>query len=290
MLARRVIAVQIATFLTFGALLVAPRFGLAVASPAAFEDERPAGYDINPKHQTNWEPTVAVDPGNANRVYQLVTGINASACKGNCPGTSVLFRRSTDGGATYEPETFVCGTVCRGIGWQFDPQIRVASDTNDGCACGTIYVAFLDEFNPGVQLFTSHDGGDSWSAPVSMNGDIRYMDKPVLLISPSGKDVYVAFNDKFSLMVVSSHDHGRSFLDPQKVNDDNRWWYPNGSAIAPNGDAYFAVDGETTLSGHGHDFDGPAKIALLRCSSSDRTSCGQPELVSFGIAEAPTTM
>jgi hypothetical protein len=30
------------------------------------------------------------------------------ACKGSCRGTSVLFRRSTDGGAIFGPETFVC--------------------------------------------------------------------------------------------------------------------------------------------------------------------------------------
>jgi hypothetical protein len=287
MRARCWIIVQIASLLTVLALLAAPAFGVASVSSLGFDDERPAGYDINPKHQSNWEPTVAVDPNDADRVYQLVTGINASACTGNCPGTSVLFRRSTDGGATYGPETFVCGTACRGIGWQFDPQIRVANDTNDACACGTIYVAFLDQFDPGVQLFTSRDGGDSWNGPTSMNGDLRYMDKPILVISPSGEDVYVAFNDKFSLMVVASHDAGRSFLAPQKVNHDHRWWYPNGGAIAPNGDVYFAVDGETTLSGHGHDFDGPAKIALLRCSRSDRASCGDRRLMSFGIAAAP---
>ncbi len=133
------------------------------AAPAAgggFDDERPAGYDINPKHQSNWEPVVAVDPNHANRVYQLITGINAPACKGNCPGTSVLFRRSTDGGASFGPETFVCAAACKTIGWQYDPQIRVANDTNAGCSCGTIYAAFLDQFDPGVQLFTSHDGGE----------------------------------------------------------------------------------------------------------------------------------
>src|SRR4051794_8280470 len=102
-----------------------------------FADERPAGYDINPKHQSNWEPTVAVDPNHPNRVYQLITGINAHACKGNCPGTSVLFRRSTDGGGSFGPETFVCGTACKTIGWEFDPQNRGANDTNEEGGGGT---------------------------------------------------------------------------------------------------------------------------------------------------------
>jgi hypothetical protein len=38
---------------------------------------------LNPKHQSNWEPTVAVDPNHPNRVYQLITGINARACTGS---------------------------------------------------------------------------------------------------------------------------------------------------------------------------------------------------------------
>ncbi len=254
---------------------------------SGFDHERPAGYDANPQHQSNWEPTVAVDPNDPNRVYQLITGINASACKGPCPGTSVLIRRSTDGGATYGPETFVCGTACKTIGWQFDPQIRVADDANPACQCGTIYVAFMDEYDPGVQLFTSHDGGDKWSAPVTMNGGLTYMDKPIMVISPSGEDVYVAFNHKFDNMVVASHDFGQTFLPPQKVNDDHLWWYANGGAIAPNGDVYFALDGEQSLSGHGHDFDGPSKVALLRCAPSATTPCGNPRLVSFGKAAPP---
>ncbi len=256
-------------------------------SVSGFDDERPAGYDINPKHQSNWEPTVAVDPNDPDRVYQLITGINASACKGSCPGTSVLFRRSTDGGATYEPETFVCGLACKTIGWQFDPQNRVAHDTNTGCGCGTVYVAFMDQYDPGVQLFISHDGGDSWGPPITMNGGLTYMDKPILVISPSGKDVDVAFNHTFDIMVVASHDFGRTFLPPQKVNDDHLWWYANGGAIAPNGDVYFALDGETSLSGHGHDFDGPAEVALLRCSPSESMACRKPRLTSFGVAAAP---
>jgi hypothetical protein len=271
------------------ALLALVLFVFASAATAApsFDDERPAGYDINARRQSNWEPTVAVDPKHPDRVYQLITGINASACRGNCPGTSVLFRRSTDGGDTYSPETFVCGTECKTIGWQFDPQIQVAADTNPACRCGTIYAAFLDQFNPGVQLFTSHDGGDTWSPPVTMNGGLRYMDKPILVISPTGRDVYVAFNDKFSNMVVASHDFGQTFLPPQKVNTDHRWWYANGGDIDQNGDVWFGLDGETTLTGHGHDFNGPAEVALLRCSPSATQSCGNPELTSFGIAAPP---
>ena len=138
-----------------------------------------------------------------------------------------------------------------------------------------------------MQLFTSHDGGDTWSAPVTMNGGLTYMDKPVLVISPSGRDVYVAFNHKFDNMVVASHDYGRSFLPQEKVNDDHLWWYATGGALAPNGDMYFALDGERSLTGHGHDFDGPVEVAVLRCSPSTTESCARPALTSFGVAAAP---
>jgi hypothetical protein len=80
-----------ATFVALVAsLTLATTAAVPLSASSGFADERPAGYDINPKHQSNWEPTVAVDPCDPNRDYQLITGINANACKGNCPGTSVL--------------------------------------------------------------------------------------------------------------------------------------------------------------------------------------------------------
>jgi hypothetical protein len=99
--------------------------------------------------------------------------------------------------------------------------------------------------------------------------------------------VYVAFNDKFANMVVASHDFGRTFLPPQKVNDDHLWWYADGGDIAPNGDVYFGLNGESSLSGHGHELNGPDEVAVLRCSPSPTRSCGNPALTSFGTAAPP---
>ncbi len=59
------------------------------------------------------------------------------------------------------------------------------------------------------------------------------------------------------------------------------------AAIAPEGDVYSALNGESSLSGHGHDFDGPSEVALLRCSPSATTSCGHPTLTSFGVSAPP---
>ena len=260
----------------------------AGAEPGGFSSEQPTGTPY--KHQSNWEPTVATDPGHPDLVYQLITGINAHQCAPGCPGTSVLFRASTDGGTTWAPERFVCGVACKGVGWQFDPQIKVAADTNPACGCGTIYAALLDTYDPGVVLFKSHDGGRSWRGPIAMNGSLSYMDKPVLVISPSGKDVYVAFNDKLASDVVASHRFGDpgTFLPPTQVNgDDDLWWYADGGTIAPDGTVYFGENGETGSHVNVGHLDGPSEVAVLRCSASPTSSCGDPEITSFGTSAAP---
>src|SRR6266702_1525452 len=87
----------------------------ASAGPGGFGSEQAAGTPL--KHQSNWEPTVATDPDHPDLVYQLITGINARQCSPGCPGTSVLFRASTDAGITWSPERFVCGVACKGVGW-----------------------------------------------------------------------------------------------------------------------------------------------------------------------------
>jgi len=283
----RVLIILVA--LAAAVLVLAP--GMAVragAGPGGFSSEQPAGTPY--KHQSNWEPTVATDPGHPGLVYQLITGINAHQCAPTCPGTSVLFRKSADGGITWGGEQFVCGLACKGVGWQFDPQIKVAADTNQSCGCGTIYAAFLNTFDPGVVLFKSHDGGTSWQGPITMNGSLSYMDKPVLVISPTGKDVYVAFNGKLKSYVVASHQFGDpgTFLPPQQVNgEDHLWWYPDGGAIGPDGTVYFSENGESGSPTNGGHVNGPDVIGVFRCSKDASLSCGAPALTSFGTSAAP---
>jgi len=235
----------------------------SMGATRAFDDERRAGTPY--RHQSNWEPTVATDPSNPDLVYQLITGISARECEPRCPGTSVLFRKSEDGGATWGSQRFVCGLACKGVGWQFDPQIKVATD-------GTIYVAFMNEYDPGVVLFTSSNRGTTWTGPTTMNDGLRYMDKPVLVISPTGRDVYVSFNGKYATYVVASHDYGQTFLRPTRTNGiDHVWWYSDGGTIAPDGSVYFALNGET-----GKHLEGPVYISVLRCTPSARVSCANP--------------
>lgn len=206
-----------------------------------------------------WEPTIAADPVSS-FVYQAVTYINASKTCLQCPGTSVFVRASSDGGRTWGAghPIYLAG----GQGWQYDPQLRVASDS-------TVYAVFLQTFNPGSVLFKSSDHGTTWSGPFTMNGALTYNDKPILVISPTGQDVYVAFNVKLASYVAVSHDYGQTFTQVQTSNE-SLWWYTYGGTYnAIDGSVYFAQAGEMgtktngKITNQGH-VGGIQKIFILR--------------------------
>jgi hypothetical protein len=101
----------------------------------------------------------------------------------------------------------------------------------------------------------SVDHGETWSSPQSIllpSGQPKWSDRPVLVISPDGRHVYIAFNASDSY-VVASHDYGEHFAAPVKSNQDRRYWFHSGGAVAPNGDVYFAtVDYSQDYSGEAH--------------------------------------
>src|SRR5260370_3688681 len=110
-------ALLIPVALAVAVLVLAPGVAArASAGPGGFSFEQPAGTPY--KHQSNWEPTVATDPGHPNLVYQLITGINAHQCAPGCPGTSALFRKSTDRRFTWGADRFVCALARNGSGGQ----------------------------------------------------------------------------------------------------------------------------------------------------------------------------
>jgi hypothetical protein len=237
-----------------GLLAAAPPAAGARTPPPSFASEQLAGTLAD----DNWEPTVAADPSSS-YVYQAVTGIGAHECaQHNCPGTSILVRASSDGGATWGPFVFACGIACKNVGWQFDPQLQVAAD-------GTVYAAWLNTFDPGTVLSKSYDHGRTWTTPVTMNGSLTYNDKPILAISPSGKDVYLAFNDKADAYAVASHDYGATFSPPVKTNADGYSYLAYGGTVAPNGAVYFGETGESK------DALGPEPVALVGSRDGGRT-------------------
>jgi len=182
--------------------------------------------------QDDWEPFVAVDP-RAPYVYQLTT-------RYAWPQPRIAFRRSSDGGATFDLDTLIPDT---GNG-QHDPQCAVSED-------GTIFVVWLDDWD--TRLIQSLDHGLTWTPPVDVViPPPGYTDHGWLAISEDGRDVYVGFNWGASY-VSASHDHGQTFAPPVKTSGDNRQWFHSGAAVAPDGTVYIgAVDYRGSLHGRAH--------------------------------------
>ena len=192
------------------------------------------------KH-VDWEPAIAADPGAA-YIYQLTTRYDVPACDG-CADPAIVFRRSSDSGRTWDDGVYPAPVP----GSQHDPQIEVALD-------GTIYAAYLQGLRPGVVFQKSSDLGVSWTNPKPIRGKNgpRWSDKPWLVISDDGRDVYIGFNSSDSY-VVASHNYGRTFKRPHRTSRDSRYWFHTGGAVAPNGEVYLAaVDYSQTYEGHSH--------------------------------------
>jgi hypothetical protein len=196
----------------------------------------------------DWEPAIASDPY-APYVYHLTTRHGGPKPCSTCAEPAIIFRRSNDGGATWSPDQFLA--VARRS--QHDPQSQA---TDDGAIC----VAWLHSYHPGVTFMKSWDHGDSWSVPVAVvrpQEGPSWSDKPLLVSSRDGKDVYIAFNASHSY-VVASHDAGESFPPPVETNSDRRYWFHTGGAVAPNGDVYFAA------TDYGQDYRGDVHINVLQ--------------------------
>jgi hypothetical protein len=218
---------------------------LRSAAAAGFASERVwSGED-------DWEPAIAVDPS-SQYVYQMTTRYSGPKPCNNCRLPAIVFRSSSDGGATWSGDSFL--PITRHT--QNDPQMEVATD-------GTIYAVFLDDYNPGIKFTKSTNRGATWSEPFRLTGGGRkpnWSDKPVLAISPDGQHVYIAFNASDSY-VVASHNFGQSFESAVKTNNDQRYWFHSAGAVAPNGDVYFAA------ADFSQTYTGDSNINILRSTN-----------------------
>jgi hypothetical protein len=203
----------------------------------------------------DWEPAIAADP-NAPYVYVLTTRYGGAKACSACPSPSLILRVSSNGGQTFGAEQFIC--TCKNVHAQNDPQIAVASD-------GTVYAAWLNDYNPGVVVSKSTDHGHSWSTPLALKAKaFNFTDKPWLAISPSGHDVYVAWNKSDNYVSVS-HDSGKTFSAPIKTNSDSRYYFAGGGVVRPGGSIVF---GETSFT---QSSTGPVRVLAIRSTDNGLT-------------------
>jgi len=218
------------------------------AAPGWFSENAASGQD-------DWEPAVAVDPGSASFVYQLVTRYTGPKPCGNCKLPAIVLRRSTNGGVTWT-EQFLKNTTKA----QYDPQIAV--DIN-----GNVHAAFLNGSTPGSTYVKSTDHGVTWSAGIDWSGGGRkpqWNDHPWLGVSRNGMHVYIGFNSSDSY-VVASHDGGNTFSSPVKTNTDARYYFHQGVAISPaNGNVAYI---STSNFSSGGSYNGDAFIDVWKTSN-----------------------
>lgn len=208
--------------------------GMAGNSLRFASEQRWGGASAN-----RWEPVVAADPSSS-WVYQMTTGQRPD---------HLWFRASSDGGRTWRATRHICRRGTRHP-FQYDPQLAVTGK-------GAVDAICLDGFLPGVVFTQSLDHGQRWSKAVRLDRPLRYSDKPELVVSPSGKDVYVAFNSGFALYVASSHDGGATWQQPVKATSERLWYYAYAGTEAADGSIWFAVDGE---AGHNQTGDGHVEL------------------------------
>ena len=216
--------------------LVLPLGGVATAraaAPTGWTGEQLVGGTDN-----DWEPTIAADPS-APYVYVMYNRFGgATACGNKCPNPAMLVQVSSDGGATWGPQKFIC--TCSGVPSQYDPTLKVSST-------GVVYATWMN--NTTIVFAKSADHGTTWSTPLTISGK-SWADKPWLGISRDGHDAYVAYESRSLLFLTSSHDSGATWSTPIKVNSDNgHYRYPNGFVVLASGTAILAASSYPNGSG-----------------------------------------
>jgi hypothetical protein len=228
------------------------RSGTSGSSSRVQGQAAPAGFPSETlwSSSNDWEPSVATDPGSS-YVYEMTTRYTNKFC-GKSVAHCMAFRSSSDGGTTWSVDK----TVCPCTASQNDPVMKVASD-------GTIDQVHMNGWS--VVFQKSSDHGQTWSAPVDFKALLgaSFTDKPWIAISPTGKDVYVAFNSTNSY-VSASHDYGATFSAPLKTNRDALYWFAEGGAIAPNGNVYFSESAEQNSKTP----TGPIKLAVVSSTNA----------------------
>ena len=97
----------------------------------------------------------------------------ANAACSACPVPSLVVTASPDNGVTWNTPTFMC--KCKNMGWQYDPQLEVASD-------GTVYGLILSKWHE--YLVKSTDHGATFSKPIVVSQSLPNAQGSTIAVAP----------------------------------------------------------------------------------------------------------
>jgi hypothetical protein len=210
----------------------------------------------------DWEPSVAAD--GSGHVYIATTRFDGpNACR-KCPDPAIVYERSSDGGRTWSGPRFLC--PCRGVEEQADP-VLVTDER------GRLFATWMNDFV--VQFSRSDDFGRTWTQPRSVDGRLRWSDKPWIGVSDGGKDIYIAFNGpgrtEGTPYTVYSHDAGASWSRPVGgVRTNGLYWFAGGLTVTPKGTAISSQDA------YEQDYRGNVLLYVLRSEDGGRSWTSVP--------------
>src|SRR3954464_6531397 len=205
----------------------------------------------------DWEPAIAADPNSPFVYLETTRYTGPTACGNQCPLPYIMLKVSSDGGATWGPDRYIC--TCTKVGAQADPIIEVVPNT------GAVYAVFMNGFN--VFFTKSTDHGATWSTPAKTYGKVSWNDKPILATSDNGQDIYVSFNGPTGgdLYVVQSHDAGATWTHPIVVDSSLHFFAFDGDVL-PNGNVVFS-ESSLDYSGPGGSLVGQSQIDVIRSTN-----------------------
>lgn len=170
-------------------------------------DAAPAASATSPA-EINFEPHVAVDPGNARHVVVI---FRRSYPSSKIHPTRPYIATSTDGGATFSTPTMLFN---RAMG--FDPPYPVIVNN-------TLYISWHETFSSGpdkIWFSSSTDGGKTFTDHQVTTG--TNVDTPVLLYDSGRKkwDMFWDAGDKDLDVLYASSTDGSTWTAPKRLNDD----------------------------------------------------------------------
>jgi len=199
----------------------------AVAARIDFSKPLVIGYASG----DDWEPNVAADgSGNVYVAWGHYGGVPGCA---TCSSPAAMIEVSHDGGKTWGAPKPLNPTPNPQGDFQVDLQVAVNS-------AGVVFVAYLDGKNTVAQR--SEDHGETFTAPIAVNGDVKNGPTDKVGLAVRGSDVYVSYSVAQKFFVASSHDGGKTFASVQINHETSTygWTLTSGGAVDSHGTVYFS--------------------------------------------------